>query len=209
MLTHSRLHHRVVAVAALTPPIATVASVVFGIRHTTNHSRQLDIIRAHPLRFTAMLGFEHLVWVSIMVLAVGLVGLVGPHGRILAYLGAAAAVVGSAAAQVDFGPMLVPLSRLSDRTAALYAVNHVGITYGVFQAISPLVIIGLLLAFGAARRARVVPVWCLPVLLVGLVLVSAGGDPIRLLASAVLELPLARLALAVTRTEAPAVPAAV
>lgn len=192
---------RVTAAAAVTAPLATVASIMAGVRHVASHSSQLDIIKAHPGRFTAMIAFEHLTWVCLAIVAVGLLGLTRRRGRILAHVAAGLTVVGAAASQTDFGPMLIPLSHLPDRAAALYAVDHIGVAYGFFSALASLTLVGLLLAFGAARRARITPRWCLPALLVGMILVGmvTGNDPLRLVAGAVLEVPMAGLAIALVR----------
>lgn len=209
------LRRRVTATAAVAAPVASAIAVVAGIAHSANHSRQLDIIAAHPARFTAMLAFEHLLWVALAVTICGLAGVITGRGRRLLLVAAPLAVVGAAAEQSTFGPMLVPLARMHDRAAALYAVDHLGAPYQLFGMLSPLVLIALVLAFIGAWRARLTPAWCLPALLVGLVLVNAAGNNngLMLLADAVIALPMAGLAQSLLRrptppVTAPATPAA-
>lgn len=201
------LRRRVTATAAVAAPVASAIAVVTGVAHTANHSRQLDIIAAHPGRFTAMLVFEHLLWVALAVTICGLVGIVTGRGRRLLLLAAPLAVIGAAAEQSEFGPMLVPLARMHDRTAALYAVNHLGAPYLLFGLLSPLVLLALLLAFVGAWRARLTPAWCLPALLVGLALVNAASNNngLMLLADGVITVPMAGLARALLRRPTPAV----
>lgn len=190
------LRRRVTATAAVAAPVASAIAVVAGVAHTANHSRQFDIIAAHPGRFTAMLAFEHLLWVALAVMICGLAGLVTGRGRRLLLLAAPLAVIGAAAEQSEFGPMLVPLARMHDRAAALYAVDHLGAPYLLFGLLSPLVLLALVLAFVGAWRARLAPLWCLPALLVGLALVNAASNNngLMLLADAVITVPMAGLA---------------
>jgi len=200
------MRRRITATAALAAPVASAIAVVAGIAHTANHSRQLDIVAAHPLRFTAMLAFEHLLWVALAVMICGLAGLVSGRGRRVLLVAAPLAVIGAAAEQSEFGPMLVPLARMHDRAAALYAVDHLGAPYLLFGMLSPLALLALVLAFVGAWRAGLAPAWTLPVLLAGLVLVNAAGNNngLMLLAAAVVIVPMVGLARALLRRPAPA-----
>jgi hypothetical protein len=75
-----------------------------------------------------------------------------------AAIGAFLAIVGAAGSLGDFGAALPALARQSDRSAAVWFVNHLGPVYNVDGALGALTLIGLLLTFVALWRARLIHV---------------------------------------------------
>lgn len=172
----TRLRRRLTGTVAVAAPFVAAAGIIVGIDHTDDHGRQLDIIRAHPGRFTAMVLLEYVTWIFVAMALVGLVGLVRRRGAVLAHVAATLGIVGAAGSLMGFGPMLLPLSRMSDRPAALHAVDHLGALYEVGGALSGFLLLGLVVGFVAAWRAAIIPGWCLAVGVVALVFLGASGD---------------------------------
>ena len=79
---------------------------------------------------------------------------------------------------------LPALARQTDRSAAVWFVNHLGPVYSVDGALGAFTLIGLLLTFVALWRARLIHVAYLGVFLLGAALLSfAGNNPIAMLGS--------------------------
>jgi hypothetical protein len=207
----TRVRRQLTGIVLMAAPVVSALSIIVGVDHTENNGRQLDIIRAHAGQFTAMVILEYVTWVFIAMGLVGLVGLVRRRGAVLAHVAAGLGIVGAAGFLAGWGPMMLPLSRMTDRAAALDAIDHMGVLYQLGAALSGFLMVGLVLGFVAAWRASVIPGWCVGVGVVGLVLLSATGDArgINLLGLAILAVPMTRLGTAIfrgERTEEDAVP---
>jgi hypothetical protein len=191
----TRFRRRLTGVVIAAAPVMSALSIIAGVDHTENHGRQLDIVRAHPGQFTAMVVLEYVTWVFIAMGLVGLVGLVRRRGAVLAHVAAGLGIVGAAGYLAGWGPMILTLSRLTDRAAALDAVGHMGVLYQVGAALSGFLLLGLLLGFVATWRAAIIPGWCMAVGVVGLVFLGTTGDSraANLLGVAILAVPMIRL----------------
>jgi hypothetical protein len=174
----------VIAATAITAPIASALAVASFHTHSSDPSRQLDLIKANIAGFTGMILLEHLTWVCIAVACVATAVRIKHRGAWPATIGAVLAVVGAAGSLGDFGPALPVLARERDRSAAVWFVNHLGPVYSVDSALGAFTLIGLLLTFVALWRARLIHVAFLGVFLLGAALLSfAGGNPISMLGS--------------------------
>lgn len=199
----TRARRRLTGIAAIGAPLVSAAGILAGVDHTDNTGRQLDIIRAHPGRFTAMIIFEYVTWVLIAMALVGLVGLVRRRGAVVAHIAAGLGVVGAAGYLMGWGPMILPLSRLTDRAAALDAIDHMGVLFQIGAALSGFLLLGVVLGFVAAWRAGIIPGWCVAVGVVGLVFIGASGDAraANLAGDAIFAAPMVRLGFAIIRGE--------
>lgn len=174
----------VIAATAVAAPIASALAVASFHTHSSDASRQLDLIKANVAGFTGMILLEHLTWVCIAVACVAVAVRIKGRGAWLAAIGAFLAVIGAAGSLGDFGAALPTLARQSDRSAAVSFVNHLGPVYSVNGALGAFTLIGLLLTFVALWRARLIHVAYLGVFLLGAALLSfAGGSPIMMLGS--------------------------
>jgi hypothetical protein len=174
----------VIAATAVAAPVASALAVASFHTHTSDPSRQLDLIKANVAGFTGMILFEHLTWVCIAVACVAVAVRIKGRGAWPAAIGAFLAILGAAGSLGDFGAALPTLARQSDRGAAVSFVNHLGPVYNVNGALSAFTLIGLLLTFVALWRARLIHVAYLGVFLLGAVLLSfAGGNPVAMLGS--------------------------
>jgi hypothetical protein len=174
----------VIAATAIAAPVASAFAVASFHTHVSDASRQLDLIKANVVGFTAMILLEHLTWVCIAVACVAVAIRLKGRGAWLAAIGAFLAVIGAAGSLGDFGAALPTVARQSDRSAAVSFVNHLGPVYGVNGALGAFTLIGLLLTFVALWRARLIHVAYLGVFLFGAALLSfAGGSPIGMLGS--------------------------
>lgn len=174
----------VIAATAVAAPIASALAVASFHTHSSDASRQLDLIKANVAGFTGMILLEHLTWVCIAVACVAVAVRIKGRGAWLAAIGAFLAVIGAAGSLGDFGAALPTLARQSDRSAAVSFVNHLGPVYSVNGALGAFTLIGLLLTFVALWRARLIHVAYLGVFLLGAALLSfAGGSPIVMLGS--------------------------
>jgi hypothetical protein len=174
----------VIAATAVAAPVASALAVASFHTHVSDPSRQLDLIKANVAGFTGMILLEHLTWVCIAVACVATAVRIKGRGAWPAAIGAFLAIVGAAGSLGDFGPALPALARLSDRSAAVSFVNHLGPAYGVDGALGAFTLIGLLLTFVALWRARLIHVAYLGVFLLGAGLLSfTGGNPIGMLGS--------------------------
>jgi hypothetical protein len=199
----TRFRRRLTGVVAIAAPVVYALSVVFGVDHTTDNNRQLDIVRVHPGQFTAMVIFEYVTYIFVAMVLVGLVGLVRRRGAVLAHVAAALGIVGAAGYLMGWGPMVLPLSRMADRPAALEALDHMGVLFQLGAALSGFVLLGLILGFVAAWRASIVPGWAVIVAVIALVFLNVSGTEraVNLAGAVVLAVPMARLGLAVLRGE--------
>ena len=174
----------VIAATAVAAPIASALAVASFHTHSSDASRQLDLIKANVAGFTGMILLEHLTWVCIAVACVAVAVRIKGRGAWPAAIGAFLAVIGAAGSLGDFGAALPTLARQSDRSAAVSFVNHLGPVYSVNGALGAFTLIGLLLTFVALWRARLIHVAYLGVFLLGAALLSfAGGSPIVMLGS--------------------------
>lgn len=174
----------VIAMTAVAAPVASALAVASFHTHTSDPSRQLDLIKANVAGFTGMILLEHLTWVCIAVACVATAIRIKGRGAWPAAIGAFLAILGAAGSLGDFGAALPVLARQGDRSAAVWFVNHLGPVYGVNGALGAFTLIGLLLTFVALWRARLIHVAYLGVFLLGAVLLSfAGGSPIAMLGS--------------------------
>jgi len=174
----------VIAATAITAPLASALAVASFHTHSSDPSRQLDLIKANIAGFTGMILLEHLTWVCIAVACVATAVRIKHRGAWPATIGAALAVVGAAGSLGDFGAALPALARLDDRSAAVWFVNHLGPVYSVDGALEAGTLIGLLLMFVGLWRARLIHVAFLGVFILGAVLLSfTGSSPIGELAS--------------------------
>jgi hypothetical protein len=174
----------VIAATAVAAPVASALAVASFHTHTSDASRQLDLIKANVAGFTGMILLEHVTWVCIAVACAAVAVRVQGRGAWPAAIGAFLAILGAAGSLGDFGAALPTLARQTDRSAAVSFVNHLGPVYGVNGALGAFTLIGLLLTFVALWRARLIHVAYLGVFLLGAVLLSfAGGNPVAMLGS--------------------------
>jgi hypothetical protein len=174
----------VIAATAVAAPVASALAVASFHTHVSDPSRQLDLIKANVAGFTGMVLLEHLTWVCIAVACAATAVRIKGRGAWFATIGAFLAIAGAAGNLGDFGAALPTLARLSDRSAAVSFVNHLGPVYGVDGALGALTLVGLLLTFVALWRARLIHVAYLGVFLLGAALLSfAGNSPIALVGS--------------------------
>jgi hypothetical protein len=178
------LARSVIAATAVAAPIASALAVASFHTHSSDASRQLDLINANIAGFTGMILLEHLTWVCIAVTCTAIAVRIKDRGAWLAAIGAVLAVIGAAGSLGDFGAALPALARMHDRSAAVWFVNHLGPVYSVDGVLSAGTLIGLLLMFAALWRARLVHVAFLGLYVLGAVLLSfTGGSPVGELAS--------------------------
>ena len=174
----------VIAATAVAAPLASALAVVSFHAHSSDASRQLDLIKANIAGFTGMILLEHLTWVCIAVAASATAIRIRNRGAWPAAIGAVLAVIGAAGSLGDFGSALPALARMDDRSAAVWFVNHLGPVYSVDSVLSAGTLIGLLLLFVGLWRARLVHVAFLGAFVLGAVLLSfTGGNAIGELAS--------------------------
>jgi hypothetical protein len=174
----------VIAATAVAAPLASALAVASFHTHSSDASRQLDMIKANIAGFTGMILLEHLTWVCIAVAASATAIRIRNRGAWPAAIGAVLAVIGAAGSLGDFGSALPPLARMADRSAAVWFVNHLGPLYSVDSVLSGGTLIGLLLMFVGLWRARLVHVAFLGAYVLGAVLISfTGGNAIGELAS--------------------------
>jgi hypothetical protein len=174
----------VIAATAVTAPLASALAVASFHTHSSDPSRQLDLIKANIAGFTGMILLEHLTWVCIAIACVATAVRIRHRGAWPAAIGATLAVVGAAGSLGDFGAALPALARLDDRSAAVWFVNHLGAVYSIDSALGAGTLIGLLLMFVGLWRAHLIHLAFLGVFLLGAVLLSfTGGSPIGELAS--------------------------
>jgi len=173
----------VIAATAVAAPVASALAVASFHTHLNDPSRQLDLIKANVAGFTGMILLEHLTWVCIAVACVATAVRIKGRGAWLAAIGAFLAVVGAAGNLGDFGAALPALARQSDRSAAVWFLNHLGPVYGVDGALGACTLIGLLLTFVALWRARLIHLAYLGVFLLGAALLSFASNSAMLLAS--------------------------
>lgn len=195
----------VIAATAIAAPLASALAVASFHAHSSDNSRQLDLIKANIAGFTAMILLEHLTWVCIAVTCTAIAIRIKNRGAWPAAIGAVLAIVGAAGSLGDFGPALPALARMQDRSAAMWFVSHPGPVYSVDSALSTGTLLGLLLMFVGLWRARLLHVAFLGVYVVGAVLLSfTGSSPIGELASFALFTvaiwPVARILLQSART---------
>jgi hypothetical protein len=173
-----------IAATAVTAPLASALAVASFHTHSSEPSRQLDLINANIAGFTGMILLEHLTWICIAVACAATALRIRHRGAWPATIGAILAVIGAAGSLGDFGPSLPALARMQDRSAAVWFVNHLGPVYSVDGALGGGTLIGLLLLFVGLWRARLIHVVFLGVFLLAAVLLSfASGSPLGELAS--------------------------
>ena len=164
--------------------MASALAVASFHTHTSDASRQLDLVKANVAGFTGMILLEHLTWVCIAVACAAVAVRVRGRGAWPAAIGAFLAILGAAGSLGDFGAALPALARQTDRGAAVWFVDHLGPVYGVNGALGSFTLIGLLLTFVALWRARLLHVAYLGVFLLGAALLSfTSGSPIGMLGS--------------------------
>jgi hypothetical protein len=174
----------VIAATAVAAPLLSALAVASFHTHSSDASRQLDMIKENIAGFTGMILLEHLTWVCIAVAASATAIRIRNRGAWPATIGAVLAVIGAAGSLGDFGSALLPLARMGDRSAAVWFVNHLGPVYNVDSVLSGGTLLGLLLMFVGLWRARLVHVAFLGTFVVGGVLMSfTGGNAIGELAS--------------------------
>jgi hypothetical protein len=174
----------VIAATAVTAPLASALAVASFHTHSSDPSRQLDLIKANVEGFTSMILLENLTWVCIAVTCTALAIRIKNRGAWPAAIGAVVAVVGAAGSLGNFGAALPALARMDDQGAAVWFVNHLGPVYTIDGALSAGTLIGLLLMFVGLWRARLIRVAFLGVYVLGAVLLSfTGSSPIGELAS--------------------------
>jgi hypothetical protein len=185
----------IIAATAVAAPVASALAVASFHTHVADPSRQLDLIKANVAGFTGMILLEHLTWVCIAVACVATAVRIKGRGAWFAAIGAFLAVVGAAGSLGDFGAALPALARQTDRSAAVWFVNHLGPVYSINSALGAFTLIGLLLTFVALWRARLIHVAYLGVFLLGAALLSFAGDsPLGMLGSfAVLTVAMAQI----------------
>ena len=93
----------VIAATAVTAPFASALAVASFHTHSSDPSRQLDLIKANIAGFTGMILLEHLTWVCIAVACVATAVRIKHRGAWPAAIGAVLAVVGAAGSLGDFG----------------------------------------------------------------------------------------------------------
>ena len=174
----------VIAAAPVAAPVASALAVASFHTHVSDASRQLDLIKANVAGFTGMILLENLTWVCIAVACVATAVRIKGRGAWPAAIGAVLAVVGAAGSLGGWGAALPTLARQTDRSAAVWFVNHVGPIYSINGALGAFTLIGLLLTFAALWRARLIHVAYVGVFLLGAALLSfAGGNPLAMLGS--------------------------
>ncbi len=174
----------VIAATAVAAPVASALAVASFHTHSSDPSRQLDLIKANVAGFTGMILLENLTWVCIAIACVAAAVRIRHRGAWPAAIGAAAAIVGAAGSLGNFGAALPALARMDDRSAAVWFVNHLGPLYTVNGVLSAGTLIGLLLMFVGLWRARLIHVAFLGVYVLGAVLLSfTGSSPVGELAS--------------------------
>jgi len=153
-VTDHPVWRRLAAAAALGAPLAELASVAFGIDHTSDNDRQLDIIHAHVASFSAMVLFEQACYLLAAVTAVAVaLRLASWRGGRVAAVGAVLAVIGASASTSGFGAPLPTLAKPEYRETALYFLDHLGPIYGPNQALAILLQLGLLVMLVALWRS--------------------------------------------------------
>jgi hypothetical protein len=184
MLKPAAVARPVIAATAVTAPLASALAVASFHTHSSDPSRQLDLIKTNIAGFTGMILLEHLTWACIAVACAATAARIRHRGAWPAAIGAVLAVVGAAGSLGDFGAALPALARMDDRSAAVWFVNHLGPVYSVDSVLSAGTLIGLLLMFVGLWRARLIHVAFLGVFLLGAVLLSfTGCSPFGELAS--------------------------
>ena len=169
----------VIAATAVAAPVASALAVASFHTHVSDPSRQLDLIRSNVAGFTGMILLENLTWVCIAVACVATAVRIKGRGAWPAAAGALLAVVGAAGSLGGWGAALPTLARQTDRSAAVWFVNHVGPIYSINGALASFTLIGLLLTFVALWRARLIHVVYLGVFLLGAALLSFAVQPGR------------------------------
>jgi hypothetical protein len=184
MLQPAAAARPVIAATAVTAPLASALAIASFHTHSSDPSRQLDLIQANIAGFTGMILLENLTWVCIAVTCTAIAIRIKNRGAWLAAVGAVLAVVGAAGSIGNFGAALPALARMGDHSAAVWFVNHLGPVYTINGALSAGTLIGLLLMFVGLWRARLIHVAFLGVYVLGAVLLSfTGTSPIGELAS--------------------------
>ena len=184
MIQPAAVARPVIAAAPVAAPVASALAVASFHTHVSDASRQLDLIKANVAGFTGMILLENLTWVCIAVACVATAVRIKGRGAWPAAIGAVLAVVGAAGSLGGWGAALPTLARQTDRSAAVWFVNHVGPIYSINGALGAFTLIGLLLTFVALWRARLIHVAYLGVFLLGAALLSfTGGNPAGMLAS--------------------------
>jgi hypothetical protein len=184
MLQPAAVARPVIAATAVTAPLASALAVASFHTHSSDPSRQLDLIKANIAGFTGMILLENLTWLCIAVACAAIAVRIRHRGAWPAAIGGGVAVVGAAGSLGNFGAALPALARLDDQSAAVWFVNHLGPVYTINGVLSGGTLIGLLLTFVGLWRARLIHVAFLGVFLLGAVLLSfTGSSPIGELAS--------------------------
>jgi len=184
MIQPAAVARPVIAAAPVAAPVASALAVASFHTHVSDASRQLDLIKANVAGFTGMILLENLAWVCIAVACVATAVRIKGRGAWPAAIGAVLAVVGAAGSLGGWGAALPTLARQTDRSAAVWFINHVGPIYSINGALGAFTLIGLLLTFVALWRARLIHVAYLGVFLLGAALLSfTGGNPAGMLAS--------------------------
>ena len=184
MIQPAAVARPVIAAAPVAAPVASALAVASFHTHVSDASRQLDLIKANVAGFTGMILLENLTWICIAVACVATAVRIKGRGAWPAAIGAVLAVVGAAGSLGGWGAALPTLARQTDRSAAVWFVNHVGPIYSINGALGAFTLIGLLLTFVALWRARLIHVAYLGVFLLGAAQLSfTGGNPAGMLAS--------------------------
>jgi hypothetical protein len=184
MIQPAAVARPVIAAAPVAAPVASALAVASFHTHVSDASRQLDLIKANVAGFTGMILLENVTWVCIAVACLAIAVRIKGRGAWPAAIGAVLAVVGAAGSLGGWGAALPTLARQTDRSAAVWFVNHVGPIYSINGALGAFTLIGLLLTFVALWRARLIHVAYVGVFLLGAALLSfAGGNPIAMLGS--------------------------
>ena len=174
----------VIAATAVAAPLASALAVASFHTHSSDPSRQLDLVKANIAGFTGMILLENLTWVCIAVTCAAIAIRIRNRGAWPAAIGAVLAVVGAAGSLGNFGAALPALARMDDQGAAVLFVDHLGPVYTVNGALSAGTLLGLLLMFVGLWRARLIQLAVLGVYVLGAVLLSfTGSSPIGELAS--------------------------
>ncbi len=184
MIQPAAVARPMIAATPVAAPVASALAVASFHTHVSDASRQLDLIKANVAGFTGMILLENLTWVCIAVACVATAVRIKGRGAWPAAIGAVLAVVGAAGSLGGWGAALPTLARQTDRSAAVWFVNHVGPIYSINGALGAFTLIGLLLTFVALWRARLIHVAYLGVFLLGAALLSfTGGNPAGMLVS--------------------------
>ena len=182
MIQPAAMARPVIAATPVAAPVASALAVASFHTHVSDPSRQLDLIKANVAGFTGMILLENLTWVCIAVACVATAIRLKGRGAWPAAIGAFLGVVGAAGSLDGWGAPLPTLARQTDRSAAVWFVNHVGPIYAINGALGSVLMIGLLLTFVALWRTRLLHVAYLGVFLLGAALLSfTGGNPIGML----------------------------